>query len=613
MLQYSKGTSETIALPSVMLIVLILALTSLNLPTQARAQGDFTDIGAELPDAGGSSAWGDYDNDGDLDVLMTGRIGHNLISRIYRNDAGMFTNINAELIGVNGSSVSWGDYDNDGDLDALVIGGTDGTSGPDLLSCIYRNDNGTFTDIDAGLIGVLNSSVAWGDYDNDGDLDVLLTGRDMDGNNYSRIYGNNAGTFSNIHAGLTGASSSSCAWGDYDNDGDLDLVLVGFSDNGRTSRIYRNDAGTFTDIDAGLAGVWEGGIAWGDYDNDGDLDLVLTGRMGADPRSYIYRNDDGLFTNINAGLLSLYSSSVAWGDYDNDGDLDLLLTGEYYQEIEWNTVTQLYQNNNGSFTSIDTGLIDIHSGSIAWGDYDNDGDLDVLLSGIWYLEPKTRLYRNNSPLPNSHPSVPSGLEAAWAPNGSLELQWNAATDLETPPPGLTYNLRVGTTPGGMEICPPMALDSGLRKVAQIGNSNHRTSWSLNLPPGDYCWSVQALDANFAGSAFAPEQTIDGPVTDVDIPELLPEYTALHANIPNPFNPSTEIRFDLSAPQHVVLSVHGIDGRRVAELLSSSLPAGKHGVVWDGRDDGGQAVASGIYLIRLRTDSDVLTSRACLVK
>ncbi len=156
----------------------------------------------------------------------------------------------------------------------------------------------TFTDIEAGLPGVVAGSVAWGDYDNDGDLDILLTGY-AGSTGYggsgcvSRVYRNNNGTFTDIDAGLQGVFNSSVAWGDYDNDGDLDILLAGRDGSALVSRVYRNDNGTFTDIDAGLPGVEEASVAWGDYDNDGDLDILLTGHNGSALVSRVYRNDGG--------------------------------------------------------------------------------------------------------------------------------------------------------------------------------------------------------------------------------------------------------------------------------------------------------------------------------
>jgi len=401
----------------------------------------FTDINAELTGINiGSVAWGDYDNDGDLDILLTGSVGSSRISRIYRNEASVgservFTDINAGLPGVNYSSVAWGDYDNDGDLDILLSG----HSGSNTISRIFRNDSGVFVNINGGLISTYDGEVAWGDYDNDGDLDILLTG------GHSEIYRNDSGKFTHVNSGLEDFDYGSADWGDYDNDGDLDILICGFYLDGNMdkrygTRIYRNSAGKFYDIKAGLAGVTEGSVAWGDYDNDGDLDALISGYYYGSTHSYIariYRNDTGTFININAGLTAVHNSSVAWGDYDNDGDLDILLSG-YTGSAP---VSRIYRNDTGIFTELNAGLANVSNSSITWGDYDNDGDLDILLSGSNI----SKIYRNNCINPNTIPSSITNIQSIIKINKTL-LTWQAANDAETPQAALTYNLHIGTTP-----------------------------------------------------------------------------------------------------------------------------------------------------------------------
>ncbi|MBI5471481.1 MAG: VCBS repeat-containing protein, partial [Ignavibacteriae bacterium] len=483
----------------------------------------FTDIAAALTGVYGSAAWGDYDNDGDLDILLTGvsNSGGNVGSSfVYRNDgSGVFTDINAGLAGVTGSSVAWGDYDNDGDLDILLTGSTNG-SNSGAISKVYRNDGGTFTDIAAGLTGVHLGSVAWGDYDNDGDLDILLTGVDAGNTKTSKIYRNDGGTFTDINAALTGVEFSSVAWGDYDNDGDLDIVLAGY-DGTYLSKIYRNTAGTFTDINAGLVGVLQGSVAWGDYDNDGDLDILLTGNLSSGRAAKVYRNDNGAYTDINAALTAVSSSAAAWGDYDNDGDLDILLEG--YNGS--GRTTTVYRNDGGTFTDINAGLALVAGGSVAWGDYDNDGDLDILLSGLDGSSNRiSKVYRNNATTPNTVPTAPSGLTATQLSGNRVALAWNTATDAKTSSPNgvtvpvLSYNLRVGTTPGGINTLSPMAdvgsihissdgLNDGWRRIPKFGPLQTLRD-TLTLPPGQYYWGVQAIDAAFAGGPFATEASFN---------------------------------------------------------------------------------------------------------
>ena len=493
----------------------------------------FTDSGIALAGVGGSSvAWGDYDNDGDLDILLTGADGTvaSMVSKIYRNDGGnTFTDIGASMPGLWSSSAVWGDYDNDGDLDALITGRD---SSNNIILKLYRNDGSdTFTEVATPFPAVRLGSVSWGDYDNDGDLDLLLTGNDGSGNRHSEIYRNDGSdTFTDIGATLVGVYVSSVAWGDYDNDGDLDIVLTGQdADLNRITKLYRNDGSdTFTDVGASLTGMSSGSAVWGDYDNDGDLDLLLSGLDGgANKISKIYRNDGSdTFTDISASLTGVSESSGTWGDYDNDGDLDLLLAG--YAD-GWVPVSAIYRNDGSdTFTNTNASIVDVHSPSLAWGDYDGDGDLDFLLTGFnsGGFE-TTRIYRNNSTIANTAPTAPTGLNvAAGSTAGEKTLSWNAATDTKTAQNGLSYNIYVGTTSGDDDVAPGMAdlsggSSDGLRRIATVG-PNQGTSWTITgLAAGTYYWSVQAVDTALTGSAWATEGsfTVDttAPLIDSTVP------------------------------------------------------------------------------------------------
>ena len=482
----------------------------------AGAGGSFTDIGAGLPGVVyGSTAWGDYDSDGDLDILLAGSDGSNAVSKIYRNDgASGFNDSGAILTGVVFGSVAWGDYDSDGDLDLLLTGNT----GSGSVSKIYRNNNGTgsFTEIDAGLTGVSYSSAAWGDYDSDGDLDVLLSGCSdtVCSSRISKIYRNDGGgDFTDIGAGLPGVSVGSVAWGDYDSDGDLDVLLSGDTGSGNISKIYQNNDGIFTDIAAGLTGVSRGSVGWGDYDSDGDLDILLSGCTTSACStlvSKIYNNNGGIFTDIGAHLTGVSDGSAAWGDYDSDGDLDILLSGD--DSLHGGYVSRIYQNDGGGdFADIGAGLSGVACGSVGWGDYNSDGKLDILLAG-WNAshDSVAEIYRNNSVNANVPPSTPGGLGSSFS-GGAATLSWSAASDSKTPAAALTYNLRVGVTSGGSEVVSPMASSGGDRFLPQMGNAQERTIAILrDLPPGTYFWSVQAIDNNFAGSPFSAEETFVVP-------------------------------------------------------------------------------------------------------
>jgi uncharacterized repeat protein (TIGR01451 family) len=477
--------------------------------SSTRAAGMFTDIEAGLPGVGASAAaWGDYDQDGDLDILIAGDTNSGSMTRIYQNDGGVFQDIGAGLPGISSGAIAWGDYDNDNDLDILLTGNS--SSGP--IAEVYENRHGTFVSIGSGFPGVANSSAAWGDYDSDGDLDLVLAGQSSLGS-LTRVYRNDGGgAFTDINAGLPGLSFGAVAWGDYDIDGDLDLLLAGSSTVGRIARIYINGGGTFVDSGVTLSGVSQASAVWGDYDTDGDLDILLTGYTATDYITEIYRNEYGHFDSIQALIPGTMSTnSAGWGDYDTDGDLDILLAGYTASGL----ISRIYGNNSGVFADTGAGLAPVQNGAVAWGDYDGDHDLDVLLTGWTGTDYATKVYRNDHAVANTAPEMPVDLEMNMVGTEPV-LSWGPAGDDHTPSLGLSYNLRIGTSPGGTETAAPMAdIGSGQRYLVQMGTPGSSTSIRIKgLQPGrTYYWSVQAIDSSFEASAFAPEQEFTTLLSD----------------------------------------------------------------------------------------------------
>ena len=512
----------------------------------------FGDIGAGIPGViSGAVAWGDYDNDGDLDLLITG----NGSTQLWRNDGnGSFVAVTTAFPGLYNPSCAWGDFDNDGDLD-VALAGTD--AGATRISRVYRNDgNGVFVALNAGLAGVGYAAVAWGDFDSDGASDLLITGTTTGSatGGSSQVYQNNRdSTFSNIGAALPGITQGSVAWGDYDNDGDLDLAMAGINPAGvRIAQIRRNDgSGVFTDINAPLPGVSNGSIAWGDYDNDGFLDLLLTGATNSSATSalsQIWRNNrNGTFSNINAVLPISTEGGSAWADFDNDGDLDLVITG---YGTNFTRTAELRRNNgNGTFTAMNTSLTGVSQSAVAWGDYDNDGDLDLVITGRSETDVIAEIRRNDSFPANSIPSAPTSLSATSTPS-SVTLRWNAATDTQTPSAVLTYNLRIGSAPGASDVMGSQSdIANGYRLLPAMGNVQFGTNASPDLssfPGGTYYWSVQAVDSAFAGGPFAEEQAfqlIGKPMVNTSAPTNLGTDRATLQAIVNPGGRNTTASFE----------------------------------------------------------------------
>ncbi|MBU4485898.1 MAG: VCBS repeat-containing protein, partial [Candidatus Delongbacteria bacterium] len=162
-------------------------------------------------------------------------------------------------------------------------------------------------------------------------------------------------------------------------------------------------------------------------------------------------------------------NALSWGDCDNDGDPDLIITGLTGDLIK---KTVLYKNNSGIFTDAAAGLTDLYYSFAAWGDYDNDGDLDILLAGYGGLyNYESVIYRNNSTEKNTIPTVPSNLISSVTWN-DVNLSWNKSTDAQTLQNALTYNLMISTVPYG-----------SYSNVSSQGTFNG-TSWSQSVT-GNY--------------------------------------------------------------------------------------------------------------------------------
>ncbi len=167
-------------------------------------------------------------------------------------------------------------------------------------------------------------------------------------------------------------------------------------------------------------------------------------------------------------------------------------------------VTQLRRNNSGVFVNVASGLPDVERCALAWADCDTDGDVDLAISGVGFdLGFVTQLKRNDITTPNTSPSAPSSLTASLT-GSTATFSWLAASDPRTPVAGLTYNLMVGTTPGGSNILGPQAnTANGFRLLPAPGNTQSGLNHKLkNLPNGIYYWSVQAVDTSFQGGPFA---------------------------------------------------------------------------------------------------------------
>jgi hypothetical protein len=581
-------------------LCLISCSLALVAPAVSRAAA-FTDIGAGLTGLyEASTAWGDYDNDGDLDIAVVGNTIAGPIARIYRNTAGAFADASAlpATAAVMNGALAWGDYDNDGDLDLAIAGDT----GTGIVTRIYRNNGGTFADIAAGLEGVKECALSWVDFDNDGDLDLAVVGN-TGSTKVAHLYRNTSGVFADAGAGIPGGNFAAMGWCDYDLDGDHDAVISGFSSTfNTTTTLYRNTAGVMSPVVSDLPAVQDGSMDWGDYDNDGDQDLLISGNY----ITQVWRNTAGNFANSGSLIQGSTYSSAVWGDYDNDGRPDIAAGGATGSV----GFAAIYHNDAGSFSDISAGLPNLFRAALAWGDYDNDGDLDLLAAGSddqGSLFPIHRVYRCSGVAPNNPPGAPTNLSVT-ANTTTVTFHWNASTDAQGAPLGLSYNLWAGTAPGTANVMSPMAnLANGYRRVARVGNVGQNHQWTLargSFAGDQVYWGVQAIDQAFAGSAFATGPSGTLSVGDAAVVARL----ALRLAGANPSRSDSRLAYALPRAARVDLEILDLAGRSVRTLASGERAAGEHQARWSGEAADGSRAAPGVYFARLSAGGEAISMR-----
>lgn len=462
---------------------------------------------------------GDYDNDKDLDLLLAHGSGVKLF-RFEANGGFMDSGIQFPIPA---NEAHWFDYNNDNFLDILFVS-RNAFNDPASLK-LYKNEAGSsFSEVSGKVPS--NIDIPWqgglslGDYDDDGDEDLLLQAGSA-----IHLYENNGegGFTRNEDIGLSGHIKSSVAWADYDKDGDLDILgNKEISCEKNIVVIFENKSDkTFAPVEfPNLEGILHdyshgtGEMKWGDYDNDGFPDIVVAGQnicTNASGVNSIYHNNGNKTFSLVATFTGLiYETNVAWGDYDNDGDLDVFAYGMPSSFGEKRT--RIYKNDNGKFkeSNIDYLLGSGGYGKTALGDVDSDGDLDYVIVGEKsYGNFGTIVYRNmyaeSWGVPNHKPTAPGFLQSIVNNDQSVLLSWAESNDQETATKGLTYNVYLVNESNSI-VLNSYSLAKGSRKVVTTGNAAIPSRRLEDLKPGKYRWAVQSIDKAFSGSEFSEENT-----------------------------------------------------------------------------------------------------------
>ena len=444
----------------------------------------------------GKVALGDYDNDGQMDFAST--------FGIYSNIGNGFERTSDSIPAA--ESVVWADINNDGLLDCLFD------------SRVLTNDGSGGFEWGDSIVQLYENSVAVGDANNDNKIDCFISGINISSSFYGGVYFNSGSGLNPDSVTIIepGYRTGDASFGDFNNDGFQDIIAMGIINwtNTRKTNLYLNQNGTYTINPMEITGMNVGSAKWGDFDNDGDLDLLICGSKGTtrDIITSVFENysgmlikrDDLALSPIYKSLTPLYRGQALWFDYDNDGYLDIILSGISNYQLDM-PMTMLYHNVGGNGFEIvhNTGLPYLSNTSIDVADIDNDGYEDVIISGRDINNNAyTGVFSNGlgDGIVQNNPSsaIPSNLTSTV--NGStVVLSWEGE-------PSSSYNFYVRDA-DGFVVSPMADVTDGFRKITSYGNAGHMTTYTLRrVPAGTYQWSVQKVSNSRAGSAFADEQT-----------------------------------------------------------------------------------------------------------
>jgi hypothetical protein len=648
----------------------------------AYGQVTFTDVtassGSQLGEGTARGmAWGDFNKDNFIDLFLP--TAGNVPNKLYRNNGdGTFTEISAAVNLndlANTITCSWGDFDNDGDIDLV----TTATAAATRLWRNNRDSSGvdsSFTSIEttAGIVQSGGQMPAWADYDNDGFLDFYspmsnsATLPDVLYRNNGNATFTNTSTTAGVNNQVAGPLEQAIHWGDFNKDGYPDLFVGSIQTTGSSFFYENNGNGTFTEKGAVYGINLSGrGAQWIDFNNDGHWDFSFAPYLGATavtPIRLYKNNGSNVFQEVAvaSGITdNLISWGVTWADYDNNGYEDLFVTTSGQS-----TLCQLYQNNgNGTFTNATaasglSSLVQLHA---AWGDYNNDGWMDLYSGGS--ATNGNHLFKNNGE-PGKHwlqfnlrgtvsngagvgarvvvksgtlnmmrevntgvgyrsqnqmrvhfglntntsaDSIivywPGGLIDRWAnipadqymtliegstipvelvsftaatEGNSVVLNWQTAT--ETNNAGFRL-LRKSETSIWENI-------SYIEGNGTITEPQYYSYTDSNLKFGKYFYKLVQVDFD--------ETSVESPVISADINSIT--GYSLEQNYPNPFNPSTKIVFSIPVKSHVTISLFDILGCEIAIIADAEFNAGYNEVIFSPSG----SLTNGIYVYQLRSES-----------
>ncbi len=580
---------------------------------------------------GNGTSWADYDNDGDADLFLSGNPSLVYKNDGLGNFEPVDESPLGTSDDNRGWTGAWADYDNDGFID-LVIVHPRGFLGIPAIPCRFfkNNGDGRFTKIDSFQFTTLLAPYTvgtWSDYDQDGDMDLFIGSGPAGTPALDYLYSNTL-----VQSGVADLERITTSpigtdlqdgqvwnWIDYDNDGDLDAMLTNYG--GAPNRFYKNENGTYVSQTNALTvnGSYLGNT-WGDIDNDGDLDVILTYESG----TQVFENSGNDIFTLDT-TFSGSARSCTLGDYDNDGDLDMYESGNnaargLFKNIisngnAWVNFTLKCSISNYSAIGTKVKLKTTINGNPVWqyrevsaqNNFDGHnservhfglGDASTIDSVIiiWpsgQQKTLTNLSINN--FYNEVEEIPSGyLRANFKADsilgeGQLTVQFSdlSIADPSSPVTSWEWDFDNDGTVDATDQNP-------MYTYAVID------SYSVKLVVSNGVSSDTLIRNNYIN--------IMSPTGVENNSSQIPQNFSLEQNYPNPFNPTTKIKYSVPTETNVVLKVFDLLGREIATLVNEKKTPGFYELNF-----GGENLPSGIYVYRITAGSFTSSKKMLLIK